>query len=80
MKPHYPLTLLCAVLAVSRSGYHAWAGGHRDRRTTRDAALRPRVRAAFALSRQTYGYPRLTVELRAQGEHVGMSDDILNPA
>lgn len=71
MKPHYSLTLLCELLAVSRSGYHAWAGGHRDRRTTRDAALRPRVRAAFAASRQTYGYPRLTVELRAQGARVG---------
>ena len=71
MKPHYPLTLLCEMLAVSRSGYHAWAGGHRNRRTTRDAELRPRVRAAFAASRQTYGYPRLTVELRDQGERVG---------
>ena len=71
MKPHYPLTLLCELLTVSRSGYHAWAGGHRDRRTTRDAELRPRVRAAFAASRQTYGAPRLTVELRAQGERVG---------
>jgi transposase InsO family protein len=71
MKPHDPLTLPCEVLAVSRSGDHAWGGGHRNRRPTRDAELRPRVCAALTASRQTYGYPRLTVEWRDQGERVG---------
>src|SRR6185312_14359942 len=56
---------------VSRSGYHAWAGGQRNVREQRDTALRPKLRAAFALSRQTYGYPRMTVELRDQGERAG---------
>jgi putative transposase len=71
MKDKYPLTLLCAVMAVSRSGYHAWAGGRRSVRERRDAALRPKLRAAFDASRQTYGYPRMTVELREQHEPVG---------
>lgn len=71
MKNDYPLTLLCAVMAVSRSGYHAWAGGRRSVRERRDAALRPKLRAAFDASRQTYGYPRMTVELREQHEPVG---------
>lgn len=71
MKNDYPLTLLCAVMAVSRSGYHAWAGGRRSVRERRDAALRPKLRAAFDASRQTYGYPRMTVELREQCEPVG---------
>jgi hypothetical protein len=30
-----------------------------------------RARAAFTASRQTYGYTRLTVKLRDQGETVG---------
>lgn len=71
MKDDYPITLLCAVMAVSRSGYHAWAGGRRSVREQRDTALRPKLRAAFDASRQTYGYPRLTVELREQGEPAG---------
>lgn len=71
MKNDYPITRLCAVMAVSRSGYHAWAGGRRRVRERRDAALRPKLRAAFDASRQTYGYPRMTVELREQREPVG---------
>jgi hypothetical protein len=25
-KAHYPVSLLCRMLGVSRSGFHAWAG------------------------------------------------------
>ena len=71
MKTDYPIGLLCEVMAVSRSGYHAWASGRRSVREHRDDALRPKLRAAFAASRQTYGYPRMTVELRKQQEPVG---------
>lgn len=71
MKSTYPITLLCDVLGVSRSGYFAWAGGRRARRESRDAELTTCIHAAFADSRQTYGYPRLTDELRARGERVG---------
>jgi transposase InsO family protein len=59
------------VFEVSRSGYHAWVGGRRSVRERGDAALQPKLRAAFADSRQTYGYPRMTIELRDQGERVG---------
>ena len=71
MNCDYPITLLCETLEVSRSGYHAWAGGHRARHQRRDAELLAHIRTAFAASRQTYGYPRMTVELREHGEPVG---------
>jgi putative transposase len=71
MKNDFPLTLLCEVMDVSRSGYHAWAAGRRSIREQRDDALRPKLRAAFAASRQTYGYPRMTVEVRDQHEPAG---------
>ena len=71
MKNDYPIALLCEIMDVSRSGYHAWAAGRRSARERRDDALRPKLRAAFDASRQTYGYPRLTVELREQHEPVG---------
>jgi putative transposase len=70
MRPRYPLTVLCGTLGVSRSGYLAWASGRRSVRENRDTQLRCKIRAAFATSRQSYGYPRITVELRAQGEAV----------
>lgn len=71
MKADYPLGLVCEILEVSRSGYYAWAAGRRNVRAQREVALRPLVQAAFAASRQTYGYPRVTVELRQRGERVG---------
>jgi len=71
MKADFSIMMLCEVLGVSRSGYHAWCGGSRDLRSSRDAHLRRRIDAAFTDSRQTYGYPRMTLELRAQGERVG---------
>jgi transposase InsO family protein len=71
MKIDYPIALLCAVLQVSRSGYHAWAGGRRNRRATRDQQLGARIATAFEQSRQSYGYPRMTIELREHGERVG---------
>jgi transposase InsO family protein len=71
MKTDHPTTLLCAPLEVSRSGYHAWASGGNQRRARADEALRPKLHAVFAATRQSYGYPRMTVEPRAQGEQVG---------
>jgi putative transposase len=71
MKTEYPITLRCETLEVSRSGYHAWATGDNQRRVRADEALRPKLHAAFAATRRSYGYPRMTVELRAQGEQVG---------
>lgn len=71
MKTDHPITLLCETLEVSRSGYHAWASGDNQRRVRADEALRPKLRAVFAATRQSYGYPRMTLELRAQGEQIG---------
>ena len=71
MKANYPLRLLCEVLEVSRSGYHAWSSGQRDRRRARDEALSGKIATAFERSRLSYGYPRMAVELREQGERVG---------
>ncbi len=71
MKKDYPIALIAQTLAVSRSGYHAWASGKHRRRARADETLRPKLHAAFAATRHSYGYPRLTAELRAQGERVG---------
>ena len=61
------VTMLCQLLAVARSGFYDWQRRGPSRRHAEDAQLRTILCASFARSRRTYGRPRLTRELRAQG-------------
>ncbi len=63
----YPLERLCRVLEVSRSGYYAWRGRPKSERAKRDEALTETIKEVHAESRNTYGSPRVHVELRARG-------------
>jgi putative transposase len=67
MKGGHKLTVLCAVLAVSRSGYYRWARRKPGKRATQDAVLAERIAAAHHQSRRNYGVPRIVQELRAEG-------------
>jgi hypothetical protein len=58
-KAHCPVRVLCRTLAVSPSGYYAWAARQGRPRVDRDVALRHAVRVAFRESRGRYGSPRL---------------------
>ena len=49
----YPLTVLCRVLAVSRSGFYAWRGRPASPRQQVDQRLRVAIRAVHAGGRQT---------------------------
>jgi transposase InsO family protein len=71
MSGEYPIKALCATLGVSRSGYYAWIGSTDSTHARRDRELRNKIAAVHQQSRETYGSPRITVELRAQGEAVG---------
>ena len=73
LRPHYPLTLMCRVLEVSRSGYHAWMRRRPSRRTQENARLEVAIQAAHVRTRQTYGAVRLHGELREEGLTVGVS-------
>jgi transposase InsO family protein len=66
-KAQYPVSLLCRCLAVSRSGFYAWAGRGPSARLQQDARLLAQLRLAHADSRQTYGRPRLCRALRNRG-------------
>ena len=68
---HYPLSLLCRVLAVSRSGYSAWQHRCPSTRDQDNARLDVAIQAAHVRTRQTYGPERLQAELRADGFPVG---------
>ena len=68
-KASYSVSLLCKVLKVSRSGYHAWKDRPPSKRARENAALTERIREIHHSSRETYGYPRVHAELRAVGIH-----------
>lgn len=71
MSDEHPIQRLCAVFAVSRSGYYAWSQASGSARARQEAQLRLKIAAVHQQSRETYGSPRITIELRAQGERVG---------
>jgi putative transposase len=70
-KALYPITVLCHVLSVSRSGFHAWRARPAAPRVRADAVLAAQVAAVHSRSRETYGSPRVHAELRAKGIRVG---------
>jgi transposase InsO family protein len=69
-KASYPVSVLCHVLAVSRSGYYAWSERVPSARSLEDGQLRVHVTAIYERSRGTYGAPRVHAELRASGFRV----------
>jgi transposase InsO family protein len=69
-KARFPVSLMCRVLKVSRSGYYRWAASrHRpDRRLgSDDAELRLEIRKIHRSSRGCYGRPRIHAVLRRRG-------------
>jgi putative transposase len=70
-KANYPVSVLCKVLKVSRSGYYAWKVRPPSKRSQQDAALTHRIQEIHQRSRKTYGSPRIHAELRAMGIRCG---------
>jgi putative transposase len=66
-KASYPISLLCRILRVSRSGYYGWKVRPPSERDRENAALTEKIREIHSRSRQLYGYPRIHAELRALG-------------
>jgi putative transposase len=62
---------MCRVLGVSRQGYYDWKKRPPSKRELENRALKAKIRIAHAQSRGTYGSPRITKELREDGEEVG---------
>jgi putative transposase len=58
---------MCQVLNVARSGYYAWTRriSHSSRRQIRRKELIVRIRHSHHSSRQTYGSPRVLIDLHA---------------
>jgi len=66
-KANHSISLMCRLLGVSRSGFHAWQRRPPSDRALADAWLCDRIFAIHQQSRGTYGARRVHAALRQQG-------------
>jgi putative transposase len=60
---NFPITVLCLLLGVSKSGYYAFLGRGRSERQDTDLRVTTKIRAIHAGTRGVYGSRRMTEEL-----------------
>jgi len=73
MKSEHPVSALCDTLEVSTSGYYDWEGRKLcpAARVLEEQKLRADIARIHNESRQTYGAPRVQMQLRGQGQRHG---------
>ena len=62
-RAEHSIAIMCRVLEVSRSGYHAWAHRPASARAVEDARLTARIRELFPMRRGAHGSPRIWSDL-----------------
>ena len=67
----YPLTVMCRVFNIARSGFYDWLHRKPSRRVQEDERLKIAIKAAHKRTRKSYSARRLQVELAADGFQVG---------
>lgn len=67
LRADYPVRQLCAVLAVSRSGYYGWRQGRPSARQAANELLVEQIARVYHQKRGRYGSPRITEQLRREG-------------
>lgn len=61
---------MCNILNISKSSYYNWLKGGISNRNLKNNVLSKVIKDIFENSKQTYGSPRITVELRKLGHQV----------
>jgi len=69
-KAKFPVSAMCRVFQVRRSGYYAWREREESARVADDRLLAVEVAAVFAEKKKRYGSPRIHSELRKRGRRV----------
>ena len=74
-RDHYPVRLLCQLVAVPASGYYAWQQAQQPSagQGQMEPAWETALVKAFGVHKRCYGTRRLRVELRRKGYRVGLS-------
>ncbi len=69
----YPVTVLCAVMRVSRSGFYHYLDRYNPDNDNRpeEAELRRQIKQIFDLSRASYGSRRIVRDLVKNGHDIG---------
>lgn len=67
----YPLTLMCRVFSVCRSGFYAWLHRKPSCRTQEDERLKIAITVVHKRTRKSYSARRLQAELAADGFQAG---------
>ena len=57
-------------LDVSRSGYRAWQRREPSEQQKHKEAMKVRIKEKYDASKGIYGAPKITQELRQEGEHI----------
>lgn len=70
-RANHSISLMCRLLGVSRSGFHAWERRPPSDRALADAWLVERIKAIHRGSRGTYGARRIHAALAQHGVRVG---------
>ena len=65
------MTILCKLHGVSFGGYYAWRCRPESDRAIEDGELVEEIKRIFNESKQTYGSPRICIQLRNEGFVVG---------
>ena len=66
-KTNFPITVLCDVMDVSRSGFYAF----KQRPPKNNALVKVKIKSIHSESKGTYGAPRIHRELQNQGFVIG---------
>ncbi len=71
-RPSFPVSGMCELLGVSRSGFYGWERRPPSDRALSDAFLTERIREIHEANNKVYGAPRIHADLRmAHGIRVG---------
>ena len=68
----WPISWMCGVLGVSRSGFHAWLGRPLSERAAHDAKLVQAIDRSFKASDRTYGARRVWHDVLEEGLACGL--------
>ena len=66
-KTEFPISVMCDVLSVSRSGYYTWVKNPTSKRKLAKTKLLEKIRTTHQDSGETYGSPRIYQALKKQG-------------
>jgi hypothetical protein len=67
MKDRYPITMLCKLFGVTRSGYYAYLKRKVKPDTQEEQDLMTTIKRVYEESNGTYGYRRIQAQLEREG-------------